>query len=152
MHKGFWFFTIGQQRGVGLSGGPWYFVAKDVPRNVFYVSRSYCNEEETQRELTFEDAVWIAGDWSAELSEVGASRRLDVKLRHRPRLVAATVTRTGAASGHLRLDERDKGIAAGQVVALYDGEMCVGSGMICSAVELGDAPEVIVPRKRGTSG
>ena len=96
--------------------------------------------------------MWIAGDWSAGLSEVGASRPLDVKLRHGPRLVAATVTRTGAASGHVRLDERDKGIAAGQVVALYDGETCVGSGMICSAVELGDAPEVIVPRKRGTSG
>lgn len=32
-HKGYWFHTIGQRKGLGLSGGPWYVVAKDVDTN-----------------------------------------------------------------------------------------------------------------------
>ena len=36
-HKGFWFHTIGQRRGLGLGGGPWFVVKKDIPNNIVYV-------------------------------------------------------------------------------------------------------------------
>lgn len=38
---GFWFHTIGQRKGVPLSGGPWYVVRKDVTLNAVYISKSY---------------------------------------------------------------------------------------------------------------
>ena len=37
-HKGYWFHTIGQRRGLGLHGGPWYVVGKDIKKNIIYVS------------------------------------------------------------------------------------------------------------------
>ena len=40
-HKGYWFHTIGQRKGLGLSGGPWYVVAKDVDTNTIFVSNGY---------------------------------------------------------------------------------------------------------------
>lgn len=38
---GFWFHTIGQRKGVPLSGGPWYVVRKDIDANAVYISREY---------------------------------------------------------------------------------------------------------------
>lgn len=149
MHRGFWFFTIGQRRGVGLSGGPWYVVAKDVDQNVVFVSREYCSGEKERREFAFEDASWLAGEWPPGLRSVGERRRLKVKLRHGPTMHEASVTRTGRLGGQVILDERDKGIAAGQVCAFYDETVCLGSGFICSAVELHNAPKKIIPRARG---
>ena len=40
-HRGYWFHTIGQRKGLGLSGGPWYVVRKNVDENVIYVSNGY---------------------------------------------------------------------------------------------------------------
>ena len=37
-HQGFWFYTIGQRHGLGLSGGPWYVDSKDTERNIIYIS------------------------------------------------------------------------------------------------------------------
>ncbi|KAK9843732.1 hypothetical protein WJX81_003952 [Elliptochloris bilobata] len=41
LHDGFWFFTPGQRRGIGLPGGPWYVARKDAATNTVYVSRAY---------------------------------------------------------------------------------------------------------------
>ena len=38
-HHGYWFHTIGQRKGLGLSGGPWYVVGKDIKQNIVYVSK-----------------------------------------------------------------------------------------------------------------
>ena len=40
-HRGYWFHTIGQRKGLGLSGGPWFVVKKDMEENTIYVSRGY---------------------------------------------------------------------------------------------------------------
>ena len=40
-HRGYWFHTIGQRKGLGLSGGPWFIIRKDVEAHVLYVSRGY---------------------------------------------------------------------------------------------------------------
>ena len=41
VHNGYWFHTIGQRKGLGLSGGPWYVVKKNIRDNAIYVSRGY---------------------------------------------------------------------------------------------------------------
>ena len=45
-HNGYWFHTIGQRKGLGLSGGPWFVIKKDIRRNIIYVSNGY--DPETQ--------------------------------------------------------------------------------------------------------
>ncbi|MBP5645471.1 MAG: tRNA 2-thiouridine(34) synthase MnmA, partial [Bacteroidales bacterium] len=40
-HKGYWFHTIGQRKGLGMGGGPWFVVKKDVEQNILYVSHGY---------------------------------------------------------------------------------------------------------------
>ena len=40
-HNGFWFHTIGQRKGLGLSGGPWLVVKKDIDQNIVFVSQGY---------------------------------------------------------------------------------------------------------------
>ncbi len=40
-HNGYWFHTIGQRKGLGLSGGPWFVIQKDIKRNIIYVSNGY---------------------------------------------------------------------------------------------------------------
>ena len=40
-HKGYWFHTIGQRKGLGLSGGPWYVIQKDIENNIIY-PRTIC--------------------------------------------------------------------------------------------------------------
>lgn len=46
-HRGYWFHTIGQRKGLGLSGGPWFVVKKDMEENTIYVSRGYGVEHST---------------------------------------------------------------------------------------------------------
>jgi tRNA-specific 2-thiouridylase len=43
-HKGYWFHTIGQRKGLGLSGGPWFVIKKDIPRDVI-VDNDYEEED-----------------------------------------------------------------------------------------------------------
>lgn len=45
-HKGYWFHTIGQRKGLGLSGGPWFVIRKDIDENLIYVSRGYNTEKQ----------------------------------------------------------------------------------------------------------
>ena len=40
-HKGFWFHTIGQRKGLGLSGGPWFVVKKNVKKNIIFVANGW---------------------------------------------------------------------------------------------------------------
>ena len=52
-HKGFWFHTIGQRRGLGLSGGPWFVVNKDTAKNIIYVSNGYDPASQ------YGDEIWL---------------------------------------------------------------------------------------------
>ena len=45
-HRGYWFHTIGQRKGLGLGGGPWFVVDKNVEDNIIYVSHGYDTEKQ----------------------------------------------------------------------------------------------------------
>ena len=48
-HDGFWYFTIGQRKGSGLSGGPWYVVLKDTVKNIVYISNKYYSHDKERK-------------------------------------------------------------------------------------------------------
>ncbi|KAI0566093.1 tRNA methyl transferase [Gracilaria domingensis] len=143
-HNGFWFFTLGQRRGVGLSGGPWYVVAKDISQNIVYVSKEYNSVSKERNCFEFDSALWISTEWPTQLKDVGHELRLKVKTRHGPRFHNAILTRLDREKGRVVLEGRDKGLAPGQFSAFYDYEgRCLGSGVIRSDVSLPGAPAEI---------
>ncbi len=120
-HRGPWFHTVGQRKGLGLSGGPWYVVGKDMESNTIEV----CHERDLasfrRDRFLVPDVHWIG--------QPPARSHLGVKVRHGPRIEPG---RWEASDRGLRivLDAPDPGIAPGQVAVLYDGERCLGGGKI----------------------
>ncbi len=122
-HQGFWYFTIGQREGIGLSGGPWYVVAKDAATNT--VSISHAEHRAKRARDTF--AVHQL-NWFGEKPEDGAE--LSVKLRHGPKEYLAQVQWQDEKTLEVRLEEKDFGIASGQYAVFYKDTYCLGGGII----------------------
>ena len=121
-HRGYWFHTIGQRFGLGLSGGPWYVVDKEVEENVIRVVHGDRRRERSRRVLEVADANWIDAPPAAE--------RLQVRLRHGPASIGCRLEPAAPGRWRLTLDEADSGVAPGQHAVLYDGETCLGGAVI----------------------
>lgn len=124
MHRGYWFYTIGQRKGLGLSGGPWFVVRKNVRDNVIYVSKGYDTPRQYGRCINIDEMHWISGD--PGLTEVA------FKTRHTPEFHHGSLTRKEDGSLQLVSDSDIQGIAPGQFAIIYspDHRICYGSGMI----------------------
>lgn len=128
-HKGVWFYTHGQRRGLELGGGPWYVVAKSVESRTVYISKNYFSPDKERRSFTVKQPHWIGGVWPTE-------GELIVKLRHGEATYRAQISydvSSDALSVLLPVD--DQGIAPGQFAVFYDGLVCLGSGAIAPASE-----------------
>ncbi|VAI09407.1 unnamed protein product [Triticum turgidum subsp. durum] len=128
MHRGFWFYTIGQRQGLRLSGGPWYVVEKDVQNNVVFVSRNYYSLDKRRRTFRVGSLNWFSDSGPAD------NERLKCKVRHSPDFHDCTVTKEQTEENGdvlaVRLSEDDQGLAAGQFAAFYRDSACLGSGII----------------------
>mmetsp|Transcript_3723 Transcript_3723/g.9375 ORF Transcript_3723/g.9375 Transcript_3723/m.9375 type:complete len:650 (-) Transcript_3723:107-2056(-) len=130
-HKGLWFHTIGQRKGLGEATrrhthlGPWFVAAKDCDANVLYVSNKYETIYAPRSRFQVEAMNWISGP-----PPEGETLELDVKVRHGPTLRRATVQFEEEGRGRVMLDERDSGLAPGQFAAFYRGEECLGAASI----------------------
>lgn len=122
-HRGFWFYTIGQRQGLGLAGGPWYVVAKDTEENIVYISRNYYAADKVRNSFSVSDCSWFAGVRPEKTN-------LQVKVRHGKQLYPCTTSFKDDTSADVIIDGSDQGIAAGQFAAFYDGDVCLGSGII----------------------
>lgn len=127
-HRGFWFHTIGQRKGLGLSGGPWFVVRKDVKRNVLYVSNGYDTLLQYGREFNLADLHFISRNpW-----EDRDSVEITFKIRHTDRFAEGLMTRNADGTWHISSKKDIQGIAPGQFGVIYDRTrtICVGSGEI----------------------
>jgi tRNA-specific 2-thiouridylase len=114
-HAGFWRFTPGQRKGLGVAAGePLYALRSEPGSNAVVVG--------PQAALAT-DEVTVRGRLHVEL------KRAEVKLRYRSPAVGASVTSTDSGF-RLRLDRPAYGVAAGQAAVLYDGDAVVGAGTI----------------------
>lgn len=121
-HKGFWFHTIGQRQGLGLGGGPWYVVRKDPEKNSIFISRTYYDADKSRNNFTIHRCNWFDG-------VAPSVEKLQVKLRHGAQLYECTLV-PQESDFLVQLGARDQGIAAGQFAVFYDGNRCLGSGII----------------------
>lgn len=140
MHRGYWFHTIGQRKGLGLSGGPWFVVKKDIKRNIILVSRGYDPAEQYGSHLELAQMNYISLDpWSylaqSDKSPVDKRSEIDIafKIRHTPEFSYGRL-RYDETNGTYLLDSNtlQQGIAPGQYCVIYDTEcrLCFGSAPI----------------------
>ncbi len=130
IHKGAHFYTIGQRKGLGIGGRKesLFIIATDVEQNVIYVGEGDSHPGLYRRALHIksEEIHWV--NPSEEMS-VGDTRRYRVRIRYRQPLQDATLIRKEEGL-YILFDEPQRGIAAGQFAAWYDGDILVGSGTI----------------------
>lgn len=129
-HKGAHFYTIGQRKGLGIGGRKesLFIIATDVEQNVIYVGEGDSHPGLYRRALRIlpEEIHWVE---PAEAMQVGDERRYDVRIRYRQPLQKATLIRRSEGL-YILFDEPQRGIAAGQFAAWYDGDTLAGSGVI----------------------
>lgn len=152
-HKGYWFHTIGQRKGLGLSGGPWYVVKKNIKDNVIYVSKGYDTRRQYGRLLPLAEPNWISSDpFTIVPEETGdgtgqpelrkslikedvetglIGRMIMFKNRHSPDFLPGRLIKDGDDL-YIMSDVDVQGIAPGQYAIIYttDKLYCLGSAMI----------------------
>lgn len=127
IHNGFWYYTIGQRQGLGLSGGPWYVVAKDIDKNIVYVSKNYYSEEKLRDKFIISCCNWIVNP--PKLKEP-----LKVKLRHGPQEHDCVILSEDNGKYTVKLTKSDQGIAPGQFAVFYNDSYCLGGGVIVKSL------------------
>lgn len=129
-HRGYWFHTIGQRKGLGLSGGPWYVVKKNVHDNAVYVSNGYDTRAQYGRTIPVEEMHWITENpFDAE----GVNNiEVQFKTRHSPEFIHGRLRLKPEGGYEVDSDADVQGIAPGQYAIIYtpDRQICLGSGMI----------------------
>ena len=122
-HKGLALYTIGQRKGIGLSGGPYYVLAKDTKNNLLIVTK---NEKDLyKKELIAKDVNWISGKPPQFPIKVKAK----IRYLHKP--ASATVYEI-ESQGKIKVvfDKPQRAITPGQSVVFYKGEEVLGGGII----------------------
>lgn len=123
-HRGLWFHTIGQRKGLGLSGGPWFVVKKDIAANVLYVSHGYDPETAYKKDFKMHDFHFLTMEMVPE--------NVTFKIRHTPEFFKATLEKAEGGVYIVHSSEKIHGVAPGQFCVVYDERhhRCIGSGEI----------------------
>jgi tRNA-specific 2-thiouridylase len=129
VHKGYWFHTVGQRKGLGLSGGPWYVIKKDIAGNIIYVSKGFAAEAQYGVEFNLHDFHFITEDI---LNDAEHEINITFKIRHTPEFTSGTISKT-AEGYRVKSNQKLQGIAPGQFGVIYDehAHVCIGSAEIC---------------------
>lgn len=133
-HKGYWFYTIGQRKGLGLSGGPWFVVKKNIRDNVVYVSHGYDTKLQYGKVIYMDNMDWITvNPFDYDHFEKESNMlKVSFKTRHTPEFSDGVLYKTYDDRYVLESNTEIQGIAPGQYTIIYspDRKICLGSGMI----------------------
>ncbi|MCO5125034.1 MAG: tRNA 2-thiouridine(34) synthase MnmA, partial [Rhizobacter sp.] len=150
-HVGLSFYTLGQRKGIGIGGvkergaprgagdhAPWFVARKDMAANTLYVVQGHDHPWLQSTTLTAADASWIAG-------APPNAGRYAAKTRYRQADAPCALARADAnvdtdtrerdaARFTLRFEHAQWAVTPGQSAVLYDGAVCLGGGVIESAL------------------
>jgi tRNA-specific 2-thiouridylase len=121
-HPGYYYFTIGQRSGLGLGGGPWFVVEKNIKNNIVYVSRENLAAREKEK-FQVTNLNWISRQPSVNES-------LLVKIRHGAKRYRCSFNFVDEGIIKVKLKTPDAGIASGQFAVFYHNDQCLGGGVI----------------------
>ena len=132
-HNGAHFFTVGQRRGIQVGGKPepLFVLEKDVERNLLFVGQGENHPGLLRHALRIhaDEAHWVRPDRELAIGE--STEAMQVRIRYRQPLQAATITRH-ETHYEVAFAQPQSGVAAGQFAAWYNGDECIGSGVIAS--------------------
>jgi tRNA-specific 2-thiouridylase len=140
-HVGLSFYTLGQRQGLGIGGvkekgaqrgagehAPWFVARKELDKNALRVVQGHSHPWLLSHQLTAGDASWVAGT-------PPTATALGAKTRYRQQDAACTLSTQGADAFTLQFPEAQWAVTPGQSAVLYDGEVCLGGGVIATAAD-----------------
>lgn len=134
-HEGVFYYTLGQRQGLGIGGvrdahqEPWYVVGKDLGENIVYVAQGHDHPLLYSNSLVASDVHWIAGQPPAVPLSCTA------KTRYRQPDQTCVVEGRTDRRVMVRFAEKQRALTPGQYVVFYDGDLCLGGGIIETAGE-----------------
>lgn len=129
-HDGLMYYTLGQRQGLGIGGSergtgePWFVAKKDVEHNILYVAQGHNHEALFSKGLTASHLNWLMTDAPHHTFSCTA------KFRYRQVDVPVTVTPNEDGTVTVIYAEKERAVTSGQSVVFYDGEQCLGGGII----------------------
>ena len=125
-HEGLMFYTLGQRQGLGIGGQgePWFVAGKDMQRNVLIVVQGHEHPLLLNDTLVAQDLNWIANHAPDTAAPYGA------KTRYRQQDASCRISEAGPDQLGLKFDTAQWAVTPGQSVVMYDGETCLGGGII----------------------
>jgi tRNA-specific 2-thiouridylase len=122
-HDGALFYTIGQRHGLDVGGGlPYYVTAKDIKKNIVYVTTDLQDKELWHKEIQLSDLHWI--------NEVPtADKEYMVRTRYRAPLIGGRI-RMSSTTATLQLVDEVRAITSGQSAVIYDNDTVIGGGIV----------------------
>ncbi|WP_342633679.1 tRNA methyl transferase PRC-barrel domain-containing protein, partial [Pseudomonas syringae] len=128
-HSGLMYHTIGQRQGLGIGGlkdasdDPWYVLVKDLDNNELIVGQGNDHPWLFSRALVSSEIYWV------NPIDLSSPRKLTAKVRYRQGDQPCTLEKT--ADGYrATFDDPQRAVTPGQSVVFYDGEICLGGGVI----------------------
>jgi tRNA-specific 2-thiouridylase len=140
-HVGLSFYTIGQRQGLGIGGvrekgarrgggdhAPWFVARKDIGNNTVWVVQGHDHPWLQYRALHAADSSWVSGSAPAggTLAAKTRYRQVDAPCR-------LDVGDSASAAFELSFPVAQWAVTPGQSAVLYDGEVCLGGGVIGTA-------------------
>ena len=130
-HKGLWFHTIGQRKGLGFGEGPWFVIKKDVPKNILYVSHGYDPQDAYKQDFLIHDFHSLTLPLHT-LFNGQTTKNVTFKIRHTPEYHPAVLEKVDEGKYMVHSAHPIHGVAPGQFCVVYDEKhhRCFGSGEI----------------------
>lgn len=130
IHQGLMYHTLGQRKGLGIGGlkdggeDPWYVVDKDLINNRLIVAQGHDHPSLFSTGLIAQQLHWV------DRNEITETFRCTVKTRYRQQDISCTVIPHGPDRIEVRFDEPVAAVTPGQSAVFYQGEVCLGGGVI----------------------
>ena len=124
-HEGAIFYTIGQRHGLDVGGGfPYYVVDKDMSKNVVFVTTNIDDDKLWKNEIQLSQMHII------NKQTKNSYENLKVRTRHRSELISCSLDVLDGGRAVVKLKDPIRALTAGQSAVFYDGEVCLGGGVI----------------------
>ena len=129
-HQGLMYYTIGQRQGLGIGGmkdvdeSAWYVADKDLTRNVLIVVQRNNHPLLFKPSLIANQLTWISG------KAPSIPLACTAKIRYRQADQRCKIEKTDSGEAHVSFETPQRAVTPGQSIVFYDGETCLGGGII----------------------